>query len=146
HVTYRGGAGYAQHVELAALAQLLAQPRMTPQFIIADHPAMRHLRTPQVEHVQTLLGTRAIRHVLGHVACLASWLAPPAPPPGRACPDPARDACDTPRPRARGMPGVVARLVPTPQAGTSGSQARRGRGVRRIPCTRPPDSCRPCRG
>src|SRR5437660_6728943 len=73
-VPYRGGAGYAQHVALAALSQVVAKPRMTPQFIIADHPAMRHLRTPHVEHVQTLLGTRAIRHVLGHVACLASLL------------------------------------------------------------------------
>ena len=51
----------------------------------------------------------------------------------RASPNTAAVACDTAPPSARGIPGVVARLVPSPRAGTSGSRARYARGQRRIP-------------
>src|SRR5467141_1014226 len=52
---------------------------------------------------------------------------------GRAFPGTVRDACDTTRPRARGMPGVVARPVPTPWARTTGNRARHGRGETHTP-------------
>src|SRR5262245_30375074 len=73
-VAYGGVAGYPQYIALAPLTQLLAKPGVATQLIITCHPAVRHLRTPQVEHLQALLVTRVIRHGLGHVACLASVL------------------------------------------------------------------------
>src|ERR1043166_3943110 len=57
----------------------------------------------------------------------------PAHPTRRASPNTARGGCDTAPLVARGMLGAVARPVPTPQAGTSESPARHGRGERRIP-------------
>ncbi len=52
----------------------MAKPRVAAQFIIARHPAMRHLITPRVEHLQTLLLTRLVANLWRDVACLASWL------------------------------------------------------------------------
>src|SRR5437667_10705115 len=46
--------------------------------------------------------------------------APPDHPTRRASPNTAAVACDTAPPLARGMPGVVACLAPSPRAGTSG--------------------------
>src|SRR5712691_8858737 len=54
-------------------------------------------------------------------------------PTGRASPGTARDVCDTTRPRAHGMLGVVAHPVPTPGEGISESRARRDRGGTRTP-------------
>src|SRR5712664_2501413 len=51
----------------------------------------------------------------------------------RAFPGTARAVCDTAPPEAHGTPDVVAGPVPTPQAETSGSRARRGRSGRRSP-------------
>src|SRR5438132_10021102 len=48
----------------------------------------------------------------------------PAHPTRRASPSIARAACDTALPLARGIPGVVARLVSIPGVGTNGSRAR----------------------
>src|SRR5207244_12799113 len=59
--------------------------------------------------------------------------AAPAPPTGRASPHTVPVASETARQAARGMLGVVARLVSTPQAGTTGSRARHGHGERRSP-------------
>src|SRR5262245_24747179 len=67
-------AGHAQHVALAALAELVAKPRVTTKLIIACHPAMWHLIPPCVEHLQTLFVARVIPHRLWHVAFLASLL------------------------------------------------------------------------
>src|SRR5262245_62794894 len=51
----------------------------------------------------------------------------------RASPGTGRGAFDNVWLVARGMLGVVARLVPTPQTGTSGSRARHGHGDWRSP-------------
>jgi hypothetical protein len=72
-ITHRGGAGHAQHIALAALAQLLTKPRVAPQFIVTRHPAVRDLLSPQVEHLQTLVLSRAILHLLWHVAFFAPF-------------------------------------------------------------------------
>jgi hypothetical protein len=69
-------AGYPQSIAFAPLPQRLTKPRVVTQLIVTRHPAVRHLGPPQVEHLQTLLVTRAIRHVFGHVAFLASVLVP----------------------------------------------------------------------
>ena len=75
-VTHRGGAGHAQHVALATLAQCPAKLRVAPQLIITRHPAVWHLIPPPIEHLQTLLGPRVILHFRRHVAFLASVLVP----------------------------------------------------------------------
>src|SRR5262249_50285063 len=75
-VTHRRGAGHSQHIAFTTCSQLPAKPCVAPQLIVPCHPAVGHLIPPPVEHVQTLRGTRAIRHVLGHVACLTSLLVP----------------------------------------------------------------------
>src|SRR6266705_4907997 len=49
---------------------------MAPQFIIAGHPAMGHLITPFVEHLQALIMPWVIPHLLWHVAFPASLLVP----------------------------------------------------------------------
>src|SRR5262249_1848878 len=59
--------------------------------------------------------------------------AAPAPPTGRASLNTVPGASDTARQAARGMLGVGARLVSTPEAGTTGSRARHGHGERRSP-------------
>src|SRR5215471_13068892 len=73
-VTDGRGAGHPQYIAFAPLTQLLAKPCVAPQLIVPCYPDVRHLRPPQVEHLQALLVTRVIRHGLGHVACLASVL------------------------------------------------------------------------
>src|SRR5215510_6763443 len=51
---------------------------MAPQFIVTRHPAVRDLLSPQVEHLQTLVLSRAILHLLWHVAFFAPlWVACP---------------------------------------------------------------------
>jgi hypothetical protein len=64
--------GTPQHIPLAPLPQLPAKPCVATQLIIAGHPAMGHLSTPRLEHLQALLLTRVIPHRLGHMALLAS--------------------------------------------------------------------------
>src|SRR5262249_27846181 len=64
-----------QHIAFTTRAQLPAKPRVAPQLIVTCHPAVRDLLAPQVEHLQTLLGTRAIPH-LRHMAYLASVFVP----------------------------------------------------------------------
>src|SRR5256884_3952856 len=59
--------------------------------------------------------------------------AAPDSPTRRAFPRTARVACEREPLVARGMPGAVAHRVPTPQARTSGSRARHGRGERHRP-------------
>jgi len=49
---------------------------VSAQFIVPCHPAVRHLRTPQVEHLQALLVARLILNLRRHVAFLASLLIP----------------------------------------------------------------------
>src|SRR4029434_6038607 len=73
-VAHRGGARYSEHIALTALAQVVAQPRVAPQLIVTRHPAVRHLFTPLVEHLQALLVSRLITDFWWHVAFLASLL------------------------------------------------------------------------
>src|SRR5262245_45546252 len=63
-----------QHIALTALAQVVAKPRVATQFIVTRDPAVRHLLTPHVEHLQALLWSRLIPYCWWHVACLASVL------------------------------------------------------------------------
>src|SRR5437016_9318387 len=83
---------------------------------------------------------RLARAAVGETACgdpahhrLSSNRVAPAHPMHRASPRTAPAACDSAPPVARGMPGVVAHRVPTPQARTNGSRARHGRGGRHTP-------------
>src|SRR5262249_39119472 len=71
-----GGAGHPQDIAFAPLAQLLAKPGMVPQLIVTRHPAVRHLRTPEVEHFQALLLSRAILDLLRHMTLLTSVCVP----------------------------------------------------------------------
>jgi hypothetical protein len=71
-----GGTGHAQHIALAPCSQLVAKLRMATEFIIPCHPAVGHLITPYLKHLQALLVACLIAHVLGHVACLASLRIP----------------------------------------------------------------------
>src|SRR5712691_1831559 len=73
-IAYRGGAGHPQHIALTALAQVVAKPRMATQFIVTRYPAVRHLLTPRVEHLQALLLSRLITDFWWHVASPASLL------------------------------------------------------------------------
>src|SRR6266545_2849499 len=57
----------------------------------------------------------------------------PAHPTRRASPSTARGACDSAPLVARGMLDVVARPVPTPQAGTNGSRAKHALDQRHTP-------------
>src|SRR5712691_12181364 len=75
-VANRGSAGHPQHIALTVLTQVVAKPRVAPQLIVTRHPAVRDLRTSLVEHLQTLLGSRVIPHLLWHMAFLTSWLVP----------------------------------------------------------------------
>src|SRR6266852_8709305 len=52
----------------------MAKPRVAAQFIIAGHPALGHLLTPLVEHLQALRLSRLIANLRWHVACLAPLL------------------------------------------------------------------------
>src|SRR5215510_16425448 len=61
-VTEGRGAGHPQDIAFAPLIQLLAKPCVATQLIVPCYPAVRHLRTPQVKHLQALLVTRVIRH------------------------------------------------------------------------------------
>src|SRR5262249_34624008 len=62
-ITNGGGAGHPEHIPLAPLPQRLTKPRVAPQLIVTRHPAVRHLRPPQVEHRQALLVPRLIAHL-----------------------------------------------------------------------------------
>src|SRR6266446_1243180 len=62
-VPHRRVARHAQHVALAPLAQGVAEPRVAPQFIISCDPAVGHLITPSIEHLQALLVPRVIPHL-----------------------------------------------------------------------------------
>src|SRR5437660_1650537 len=73
-IAHRGGAGHPQHIALTALAQVVAKPRMAPQFIVTRDPAVRHQLTPRVEHLHALLLSRLITDFWWHVACLTSLL------------------------------------------------------------------------
>src|SRR5262249_43129297 len=80
---------------------------------------------------------RAARDETGCGALAHHRLSPsrgaPDPPTRRASPSTAPGACDSTPPTGRGIAGVVARPVPTPQAGTSGSRVRHDRDERRTP-------------
>src|SRR5262249_18571890 len=73
-VTYRGGARDPQQIAFTTLAQLVAKPRVAPQFIVPRHPAVRDLLAPQVEHLYALLLPRVIPHLRRHVTCVPSLL------------------------------------------------------------------------
>jgi len=73
-VAKRRGAGHAQHIALAPLAQFATKLRVATQLIITRDPAVRHLLSPRVEHLQTLFLPRLIAYLQRHVACLASLL------------------------------------------------------------------------
>src|SRR5216683_6111186 len=73
-VAHGRGAGHPQHIPLAPLPQFPAKPCVATQLIIAGHPAMGHLITPRLDHLQALIVSRVIPHRLGHMALLASWL------------------------------------------------------------------------
>src|SRR5262249_61209216 len=49
---------------------------MAPQLIVTGDPAVRHLSTPQVEHLQTLLLACLIPPLQRHMAGLASLFIP----------------------------------------------------------------------
>jgi hypothetical protein len=49
---------------------------MATQFLVTDHPAVRDLYAPQVEHLQALLRPRTIGHVFRHMACATPLLVP----------------------------------------------------------------------
>src|SRR5215813_9681118 len=70
-VTHRGGAGHAQHIALAALTQRLAKPRVAAELIITGDPTVWDVRTPRVEHLQTLLLTCSVTNLRRHMACVA---------------------------------------------------------------------------
>src|SRR4029450_745822 len=55
---HHGRAGHPQHIALAPLAQRMAKRRVATERIIAGDPSMRHLLTPRVEHLSTLLLAR----------------------------------------------------------------------------------------
>jgi len=59
---------------------------MATEFIITDHPAVRDLLAPQVEHLQALLLSRVIVHVLRDMTCLTPLLVP-GPPLGEVEPE-----------------------------------------------------------
>src|SRR5712691_4070467 len=67
-------AHHPQHITLTALAQVVTQPRVATQLVIAGDPAVRYLITPRVEHFSTLLVSRVIPLLLWHVTFLASLL------------------------------------------------------------------------
>src|SRR2546425_3527334 len=67
-------AHHPQHIALASLSQLPAQPRVPTQLIVSRHPAMGHFLTPRVEHFQALLLPCVIPYLRRHMALLASWL------------------------------------------------------------------------
>src|SRR4029450_281945 len=73
-VTHRGGAGHAQHIALAALTQRLAKPRVAAELIITGDPTVWDVRTPRVEHLQTLLLARLVMNLWWHVTCLTPLL------------------------------------------------------------------------
>src|SRR5262249_47306434 len=72
------GAGHPQHIAFTTRAQFVAQPRVASQFIVTRHPAVRDLCSPQIEHLHTLVLSRAILHLLWHVAyCAPLWVSCP---------------------------------------------------------------------
>src|SRR5262249_40767646 len=73
-VAHCRGAGHPEHITLSTLTQRLAQPRVAPQLIITGDPAMWHLLTPLVKHLQTLLLARVVTHLWRDVAGVAPWL------------------------------------------------------------------------
>jgi hypothetical protein len=73
-ITHRRIAGDAQYITLPLFSQLVAKPRVATQFIITCHPAVRHVITPLIEHLQALLVSRMIPHLLGHMAFLTPSL------------------------------------------------------------------------
>jgi hypothetical protein len=54
----------------------VAKLRVAAQFIITRHPTVRDVLTPLVEHLQALVGSRMILHLLRHVAFLPPLLIP----------------------------------------------------------------------
>src|SRR5215813_5096875 len=75
-VANRGGAGHSQHIALTTLTQVVAEPRVAAQFIVTRHPTVRDVLPPQVEHLQALVGSRVILHLLRHMAGVTSLLIP----------------------------------------------------------------------
>src|SRR5215471_2475899 len=75
-IAYRGGAGHAQHIPLATLAQFATKLRVATHLVITGDPAVRHLMPPRVEHLHTQLLAGLVPHLRWHAACLASWLIP----------------------------------------------------------------------
>src|SRR5262249_2853450 len=75
-VAQRRGAGHAQHIALATLAQCATKLRVVTQLIITRDPAVRHLSPPRVEHLHTQLLAGVVPPLRRHVACLASWRIP----------------------------------------------------------------------
>src|SRR5918999_433388 len=59
-VTHGGIAGHTEHISFITLTQRLAKPRVAAQLIITGDPAVWHLRTPCIEHLQTLLLARLV--------------------------------------------------------------------------------------
>src|SRR5262249_33168753 len=75
-VTHCGGTGYPQYIAFATRSELVTKLRVATQFIITDHPAVRNLCAPQVEHLQALLRPRTIGHVFRHMAFATPLLVP----------------------------------------------------------------------
>src|SRR5712691_9207077 len=69
-VANRGSAGHPQHIPLATCSQLSAKPRIAAQLIITCHPAVGHLLTPLVKHLQALIMPALILNRLWHMALL----------------------------------------------------------------------------
>src|SRR5215475_4682403 len=67
-------AGHTEHIALITLTQRLAKPRVAAQLIITGDPAVWHLRTPCIEHLQTLLLARLVTNLWWHMAYVASLL------------------------------------------------------------------------
>src|SRR4029453_14343808 len=67
-------AHHPQHITLTTLTQRLAKPRVAPQLIISRDPAMWHLLTPLIKHLQALLLPCVIANLWRDVTCLAPLL------------------------------------------------------------------------
>src|SRR5262249_6311472 len=75
-IAHRRVTRYAQHVALASLPHLPANPRLAAQLIVTRHPTVRDVRTPLVKHLQALLVPRLILHLQRDMTCLTPELVP----------------------------------------------------------------------
>jgi hypothetical protein len=67
-IAHRRVTGHPQHIPFATLTQLVTKLRVASQLIVSRHPAVRHLLSPRVEHLQALLMPRVIPHLRRDVA------------------------------------------------------------------------------